>query len=86
MVIIGINQIKNINIKLNTLNLIKERLKTSKMQETLRTNTYKDIKDYDWKSIPDFKDNDFEPFIARIMKSNQSYFITGPGGSGKTTL
>ena len=56
------------------------------MQETLRTNTYKDIKNYEWKSIPDVKDNNFEPFIKRIMKSNQSYFITGPGGSGKTSL
>jgi hypothetical protein len=56
------------------------------MQETLRTNTYKDIKAYDWKSTSDVKDNDFEPFIARIMKSNQSYFITGPGGIGKTSL
>jgi energy-coupling factor transporter ATP-binding protein EcfA2 len=51
----------------------------------LRTNTYKDTTFYDWKSIPDVKDNNFEPFIARIMKSSQSYFITGPGGSGKTT-
>ena len=64
----------------------KERLKTSKMQETLRTNTCKDIKNYEWKTIPDVKDNNFEPFIKRIMKSNQSYLITGPGGSGKTSL
>ncbi len=83
MVITGINQIKYINIKLNTK---KERLKTSKMQETLRTNTCKDIKNYDWKLIPDVKDNDFKPWVDRLMKSNQSYFITGPGGSGKTTL
>ncbi len=33
-----------------------------------------------------FKYNDFKPLVDRIMKSNQSYFITGPGGSGKTTL
>jgi energy-coupling factor transporter ATP-binding protein EcfA2 len=56
------------------------------MQETLRTNTCKEIKYYDWKLIPDVKDNDFKPLVDRIMKSNQSYFITGPGGSGKTTL
>ncbi len=33
----------------------KERLKTSKMQETLRTNTCKDSKYYDWKLISDAK-------------------------------
>ena len=58
----------------------KDRLKTSKMQETLRTNTCKEIKYYDWKLIPDVEDNDFKPLVDRIMKSNQSYFITGPGG------
>ncbi len=29
----------------------KERLKTSKMQETFRTNAYKDMKYYNWKLI-----------------------------------
>jgi hypothetical protein len=32
------------------------------------------------------EDNDFfKPLAKQIMNSNQSYFITGPGGSGKTT-
>ncbi len=56
------------------------------MQDTFNSNTYKDIKDYDWKSIPDIKDDDFKPLADVITKSNQSCFITGPGGSGKTTL
>jgi predicted AAA+ superfamily ATPase len=30
--------------------------------------------------------NKFNILRDRIIKSNQSYFITGPGGSGKTTL
>jgi ABC-type lipoprotein export system ATPase subunit len=28
----------------------------------------------------------FNELSDKIIKSNQSYFITGPGGSGKTTL
>ncbi len=30
--------------------------------------------------------NKFNELSDKIIKSNQSYFITGPGGSGKTTL
>ncbi len=30
--------------------------------------------------------NKFNESSDKIIKSNQSYFITGPGGSGKTTL
>jgi hypothetical protein len=57
----------------------KERLKTSKMQVTFRTNVYKDIKVYDWKLISDVKDNSFEPFVDRITKSNQSYISQAHG-------
>ncbi len=64
----------------------KERLKVSKMQETLRTDIYRDMKYYNWKKITDVEDNDFKPLVDKIMSSDQSYFITGPGGSGKTTL
>ncbi len=53
MVIIGTNQIKYINIKLNTINLNKERLKTSKMQETNRRDKYKDTKYYKWNVTTD---------------------------------
>ncbi len=65
------------------------------MQDTFRTNACKDIKFYHWSKdikfyhwrlIPDVKGNNFEPFVDRITKSKQSYFITGKGGGGKTTL
>jgi len=64
----------------------KDRLKVSKMQQTLRTDVFKDMKYYNWRLINDVEDNDFKPLVDKIMMSNQSYFITGPGGSGKTTL
>ncbi len=63
-----------------------DRLKVSKMQETLRTDTYKDVKYYNGRLTHDIEDNDFKPLVDKIMNSKQSYFITGPGGSGKTTL
>ena len=56
------------------------------MQETIRTDIYKDMRYYNWKLTNDVEDNDFKPLVDKIMNSNQSYFITGPGGSGKTTL
>jgi DNA replication protein DnaC len=127
----------------------KERLKTSKMQEIIRRDTYKDTKYYKWNVTTDettkprtiiipgrpikhnFRElnkdynrhrilnyyheylmkrprfnfnnldendrrlinkyfyeylNKFNELSNKIVKSNQSYFITGPGGSGKTTL
>ena len=56
------------------------------MQETLRTDIFKDMRYYNCKLISDVEGNDFKPLVDKIMKSDQSYFITGPGGSGKTTL
>ena len=64
----------------------KERLKVSRMQETLRTDIYKDIKYYNWRVTPDVEDNNFIPLVDKVMNSKQLCFITGPGGSGKTTL
>ena len=64
----------------------KERLKVSKMQETMRTDTFNDMKYYNWRLTNDVNDNNFEPLVNKIMESKQSWFITGPGGSGKTTL
>ena len=39
----------------------KERLKISKMQETMRTDVYKDFQYYNWKLTQDVDDNDFKP-------------------------
>ena len=64
----------------------KDRLKTSRMQQTQRTETFNDMRCYNWKLTYDVEDNDFKPLVDKIMKSDQSYFITGPGGSGKTSL
>ena len=56
------------------------------MQETMRTDTLHDFKYYNWRLTNDVNDNDFEPLVNKIMESKQSWFITGPGGSGKTIL
>jgi hypothetical protein len=64
----------------------KERLKVSKMQETMRTDTFNDFRYYNWRLTNDVDDNNFEPLVNKVMDSKQSWFITGPGGSGKTTL
>jgi predicted AAA+ superfamily ATPase len=44
------------------------------------------MKYYNLKLISDVKDNNIEPLVDEIINSNQSYFITGPRDSGKTTL
>jgi 5-methylcytosine-specific restriction endonuclease McrA len=64
----------------------KERLKVSRMEETMRTDTFNDFKHYNWRLQNDVDDNNFEPLVNKIMGSKESWFITGPGGSGKTTL
>jgi hypothetical protein len=64
----------------------KECLKTYRMKETFRTDIYNDMRYYNWKLTPDVEDKFFRPLIKNIMKSNESYFITGSGAGGKTTL
>jgi ABC-type lipoprotein export system ATPase subunit len=56
------------------------------MQQTERTDKFNDMRYYNWKITFDVEDNDFKALVDKIMKSEQSYFITGPGGSGKTCL
>ena len=56
------------------------------MSNNIRTEKYiHDIK-YNWNVIPDVEDNNFEPLISKIIYSNESYFITGAGGCGISTL
>ena len=61
----------------------KGRLKCARMSNNIRTDKY--IK-YNWNIIPDGEDNNFEPLVNKIIESNESFFITGPGGCGKSTL
>ena len=64
----------------------KGRLKCARMSNNIRTDKYiHDIK-YNWNVIPYVEDNNFEPLVNKIIDSNESYFITGPGGCGKSTL
>ena len=58
----------------------KGRLTCARMSNNIRTEKYiHDIK-YNWNVIPDVEDNNFEPLVNKIIESNESYFITGPGG------
>jgi deoxyadenosine/deoxycytidine kinase len=64
----------------------KGRLKCNRMPNNIRKDLYThDIK-YNWNITPDVDDNNFEPLVNKIIDSNESYFITGPGGAGKSTL
>jgi energy-coupling factor transporter ATP-binding protein EcfA2 len=56
------------------------------MSNNFRTDKYiHDIK-YNWNIAPDVEDNNFEPLVKKIIDSNESYFITGAAGCGKSTL
>ena len=50
----------------------KVRLKTSRMQQTHRLDTFNDMRYYNWKLTHDVEDNDFQPLVDKIMKSEQS--------------
>ena len=64
----------------------KGRLNTARMPNNIRKEQYvHDIK-YRWNMTPDVDDNNFEPLVNKIFSSNQSWFITGPGGAGKSHL
>ena len=56
------------------------------MPYNIRTDKYiHDIK-YKWNITSDVKDNEFKPLVDNILNSNQSCFIDGPAGEGKSTL
>ena len=64
----------------------KGRLKTSRMSNSKRTEKYiHDIK-YEWNITPDVDNNNFEPLVDKIINSNASCTIQGPGGVGKSQL
>ncbi len=64
----------------------KERLKTSRMEQTLRTNKYEIDTFYNWRVTPDVDDTNFTPLVDKIIESCQSWFINGCGDVGKTYL
>jgi hypothetical protein len=43
----------------------KDRLKTSRMQQTQRTETFNDMRFYNWKLTYDVEDNDFKPLVDK---------------------
>ena len=53
----------------------KERLKTSRLEKTLRTNKYENNVYYNWKVIPDVEDNDFTPIVEKIINSDESFLL-----------
>ena len=56
------------------------------MPYNIRTDKYiHDIK-YKWYITSDAKDNEFKPLVDNISNSNQSCFIDGSAGVGKSTL
>jgi DNA replication protein DnaC len=64
----------------------KERLKTSRMEKTARTDKYEFNAYYNWKITDDVPDDNFQPLVDKIIKSNQSWLVKGVPGSGKTYL
>ncbi len=51
------------------------------MQQTQRADIFNDMRYYNGKLTYDVEDNDFKPLVDKIMKSEQSYFITGQVGA-----
>ena len=45
------------------------------MQETKRTDVYKDLKYYNWRLTNDVENYDFKPPVDKVIKSNQSCLL-----------
>jgi energy-coupling factor transporter ATP-binding protein EcfA2 len=56
------------------------------MSNNFRTDKYIHGIKYNWNITPNVEDNNFEPLVTKIIDSNESYFITGAAGCGKSTL
>ena len=39
-----------------------------------------------WTAYNDVEDNDFKPIVDKVVELNESCFITGPAGTGKSQL
>jgi 5-methylcytosine-specific restriction enzyme A len=64
----------------------KGRLKSARLSNNIRKDHYIHDIQYKWNIIPDVNDNNFEPLVNKIFSSGESWFITGPGGAGKSHL
>jgi DNA replication protein DnaC len=64
----------------------KDRLQHSKMQYAMRTEQYEIKKYYNWRVTPDVDDNNFKSLVDKIIDSDQSCMLEGPGGVGKSYL
>jgi len=55
------------------------------MPKYKRNNTYK-YNPRSWTLHKDFEENNFKPSVKQAINLNQSLFITGPAGTGKSEL
>jgi len=62
-----------------------KRLQTPMMAGYKRSNKYSYDK-LEWKITNDVDDNNFDPLIESVLKTNKSSNIDGPAGSGKSTM
>ena len=49
----------------NKIEFNKDRLKTSRMQQTQRMDIFNDMRYYNWKITFDVEDNDFKPLVDK---------------------
>ena len=62
-----------------------DRLQIQRKEQYIRTDVFHKQK-YEWNKISDSNDNNFEPFVNKILDDKMSINIDGRGGTGKSTL
>jgi MoxR-like ATPase len=75
----------NYNIPMYKLEDKNTRLQVERKPLYKRENKYV-YKSINWNIDSDVEDNNFKPLVDKVIKSNKSYFITGPAGTGKSQL
>jgi len=73
------------NIPMYKLEDKNTRLQVERKPLYKRENKYV-YKSINWNIDSDVEDNNFKPLVDKVIKSNKSYFITGPAGTGKSQL
>jgi chromosomal replication initiation ATPase DnaA len=76
--------------KKNTMPLYKLEDKDTRLQIERKQHYKRDVK-YEnkilkWKTYEDVEDNDFKPLVDTVINRNESFFITGSAGTGKSQL